>query len=198
MSRFAVRRRFAVPRPFVRHPDQFELFALASEPRVADGIQIPPWRGLADWHHELDRQSALMRPRRALYHRFDATARRLTAARITACRDVPAVMRLVDRLSAARFPSGCLHDLDRVWSRAELGELLVEATNRRTLLAMGRDRPRPKGPTLDPRRLPDDRLAYLIQSHRDLAVVDALRHERERRIAEARLLSSAAGGNHGS
>ncbi|WP_033966676.1 hypothetical protein [Sphingomonas sp. Ant H11] len=63
----------------------------------------------------------------------------------------------------------------------ELGTLIVEATNRRTLLGLGRDAPRTKGPALDPRRLPADRLDYLIQTHRDIALVDALRIERERR-----------------
>jgi hypothetical protein len=138
-----------------------------------------------------------MRASRPLYRRFEATARQLTAERIRTCRDAPAIARLVQRLSAARYPTGSLHDLDRVWSRAELGDLLVEATNRRTLLAMGRDTPRPKGPALDPRRLPDDRLDHLIQSHRDLAVVDALRRERERRSADATLLPSGKGGQNG-
>ena len=189
MSRFAVRRRFAAPRPFVRHVQQLELFDLPAEPTVVDGMQIPPWRGLPNWHRELDRQSAIMRPRRRLYHRFEATARQLTAERIRSCRDSAAIDRLVGRLSAARYPSGCLHDLDRVWTRAELGVLLVEATNRRTLLTMGRDQRRPKGPTLDPRRLPDDRLHHLIQTHRDLAMVEALRAERRRRSVAANLLS---------
>lgn len=185
MSRFAVRRRYAAPRTFVHHPAQLELFDLVAEPTAVDGMRIPPWRGLPAWHHELDRQGAIMRARRPLYHRFEMTARQLTTERIRACRDVPAIGRLVDRLSSARYPSGCLHDLDRVWSRTELGSLLVEATNRRTLLAMGRDKPRPKGPALDPRLLPDDRLDHLIQSHRDLVVVETLRAERERRAVRA-------------
>lgn len=185
MSRFAIRRRYAAARPFVRHPGQFELFDFVADATAVDGMAIPPWQGLPAWHRELDRQSAIMRPRRLLYHRFEATARQLTAERIRACRDTAAIARLVARLSAARYPSGSLHDLDRVWSRAELGALLVEATNRRTLLAMGRDRPRAKGPALDPRRLPDDRLDHLIQTHRDICVVEALRAERERRASSA-------------
>lgn len=191
MSRFAIRRRYAAPRPFVHHPAQLELFAIAAEPAVIDGMQIPPWRGLSAWHRELDHQSSMMRARRSLYHRFDATARQVSVERIRGCHDVSAIARLVDRLSAARYPSGCLHDLDRVWSRAELGVLIVEATNRRTLLAMGRDRPREKGPTLDPRWLPDDRLDHLIQSHRDIDTVEALRAERERRASGSILLSSS-------
>lgn len=135
MSRFAVRRRFAASRTFVRHVQQLELFDLQDEPTHVDGMQIPPWRGLPSWHRELDCQSAVMRARRSLYHRFDATARQLNIERIRSCRDTAAIARLVDRLSAARYPSGCLHDLDRVWTRAELGALLVEATNRRTLIA---------------------------------------------------------------
>lgn len=185
MLRFAIRRRYAAPRPFVRHPAQLELFDFVADATAVDGMRILPWRGLPVWHCELDRQSAIMRPSRPLYHRLEITARQLTAERIRTCRDVPAIARLVDRLSAARYPSGCLHDLDRVWSRAELGDLLVEATNRRTLLAMGRDQPRAKGPTLDPRRLPDDRLDHLIQTHRDISVVEALRVERERRAHAA-------------
>lgn len=190
MPRFAVRRRIAAPRPFVRHPAQLELFDLAPDPTHADGKRLRAWCGLPAWHDDLDRQSAIMRPSRPLYHRFEATARQLTAERIRSCRDLAAIARLVKRLSAARYPSGMLHDLDRVWSRAELGVLLVEATNRRTLLAMGRDTPRAKGPALDPRRLPDDRLDHLIQTHRDLATVEALRAERERRASGSKLLPS--------
>lgn len=92
------------------------------------------------------------------------------------------------RLSAARYPTGDLHGLERVWSRADLGTLIVEATNRQTLLGLGRDTPRAKGPALDPRRLPDDRLDHLIQSHRNIDIVNALRGERERRARAATLL----------
>ena len=167
------------------------------DPIRVDGMQIKPWCGLPAWHLELDRQTTIMRASRPLYHRFEATARQLSVERIRTCRDAAAIARLVDRLSAARYPTGCLHDLDRVWTRAELGELLVEATNRRALLAMGRDQPRLKGPALDPRRLPDVRLDHLIQSHRDLDTIDALRAERERRATAARLLSTLQEDDHG-
>ena len=49
---------------------------------------------------------------------------------------------------------------------------------------MGPDRPKPKGPALDPLRLPDDRLQVLIQTHRDMAGLEALRAERARRRVE--------------
>jgi hypothetical protein len=127
-----------------------------------------------------------MAPRRKLYRRFKAKARQLTIARIRAASDAPAIARLARRLSAARYPSGTLHGLEHAWRRDELGTLIVEATNRATLLTLGRDRPRPKGPRLDPARIPDDRLDHLIQTHRDVALVEQLRTERQRRSGSPR------------
>jgi hypothetical protein len=103
-------------------------------------------------------------------------------------RDIAAIARLLTRLAAARYPGADLHGLERVWTRAELGTLIVEATNRKTLLDLGRTAPRTKGSALDPRLLPDDRLARPIQTHRDLAIVEALRAERERRGVSAATL----------
>ena len=162
---------------------QLELFDMPGEPTATYGMAVQPWCGLAAWHRELDRQSAMMRPRTPLYNRFESTARQLTTDRIRASRDIAAITRLVTRLSAARYGGADLHGLERVWTRAELGTLIVEATNRKTLHDLGRSAPRTKGPALDPRQLPDDRLAHLIQTHRDLAIVEALRAERERRRA---------------
>lgn len=153
------------------------------------GMKVPPFGGLAAWLAEIDRQARLMRPSRRLYERFGRTARTLTSGRIRTCDDPVAVADLVHRLRAARYPGGHdLHGLDRVWSRAELGVLITEAVNRRRQLAMGRLEARPKGPRLDPRRLPDARLEHLIQHHRDLGLVEALRAERRRR--------DLAGGGH--
>jgi hypothetical protein len=45
-------------------------------------MRVPAFRGVAAWLVEIDRQARLMRPRRPLYDRFDATARLLTADRI--------------------------------------------------------------------------------------------------------------------
>jgi hypothetical protein len=134
------------------------------------------------WLAEIDRQGLIMRARQPLYARFDATARALTPARIRTCTDQASLRALETRLRQARRSIGSdLHGLDRVWSRAELGALIAEATNRSRQLALGRTVQRRKGAALDPRRLPDDRLAHLIQHHRDLAVVEALRAERRRR-----------------
>ncbi|MDE2356395.1 MAG: hypothetical protein KGL69_06535 [Alphaproteobacteria bacterium] len=146
------------------------------------GMKVPPFGDIAAWLAEIDRQAGLMRPSRRLYERFDRTARALTPGRIRRCGDGVSVAQLVDRLRAARHPGGHdLHGLDRVWSRAELGVLITEAVNRQRQLAMGRLETKPKGPRLDPRRLPDARLEHLIQHHRDLGLVEALRAERRRR-----------------
>jgi hypothetical protein len=154
----------------------------ASARQAPSGMIAPPFSTLGAWLVEVDRQAALMRPRRQLYARFDQTARTLTAGRIRQADDMAAIATLVGRLRGARHSRGqALYDLDRVWSRAELGVLISEAEGRRRQLAMGRVLPQPKGPHLDPRRLPDDRLEHHIQHHRDLQVVEALRVERRRR-----------------
>lgn len=133
------------------------------------------------WFFELERKRATMRPSSDCYRRFDAHARQLAPWAVRVCPHV-GVLKLLEReLRAARYPTGHrIHDLDRVWSRAELGELIVTAEGRRRQLEAGNDG-RQKGPRLDPRQLPDDRLDWLIQRHRDMNVVEALRAERRRR-----------------
>ncbi|WP_138995815.1 hypothetical protein [Sphingomonas sp. PAMC 26621] len=79
--------------------------------------------------------------------------------------------------------SGWLYGLDRAFSRAERGELLVEVGDRRQLLALGRTAPKPKGPHLDAKRLPFSVLMKLIQTHQDPLVIERLRLERARREA---------------
>jgi len=127
------------------------------------------------WNRELRRAAT------PLYERFDRDARQLTVARITAARDLAAVERVEAMLRAPSIGSGW-RDLWRVFDRRQLGELVAAATNRARMLRLGRLDPKPRGPRLDPRRLPDDRLDALIQRHRDLAVVEALRAERRRRL----------------
>ena len=74
--------------------------------------------------------------------------------------------------------------------------LLVEARNRGRLLATGRSAPKVKGPRLDPGRLPADRLDLLIQTHRDMAVVEVLRAERARRAGLEREEGRAGAAEH--
>lgn len=83
-------------------------------------------------------------------------------------------------ITGNRVPYGV--PLSRVFARAELGMLRMEIDNRLRAIRSGRaDDPRPKGPRLDPTRLPDDALIRLIQRHPDMAMVNRLRAERRRR-----------------
>ena len=77
--------------------------------------------------------------------------------------------------------SGWLYGLDRAFSRAERGTLLVEVRNRRHLLAIGRTDAKPKGPRFDLKLLPDAALLRLIQTHGDAGLVERMRQERSRR-----------------
>lgn len=136
------------------------------------------------WLTEIDRQLVRMRCATPMFRRFDTTARCLTPATIRWSSDAEAIQELESRLRRARYPDTYLYGLERVWTRAELGELITEATNRGRQIAAG-DPQREKGPALDPRFIPDDRLDLLIQRHRDMGVVEALRVERERRAQRA-------------
>ena len=162
------------------------LLGLAPSPRDAEppsGKAAPSWPSLTGWLVEISRQQERMRASTPHYRRFDRTARWLTEARIRALTDHDQAAALAGLLREARYPSNAIHGLDRVWSRAELGVLITEATNRTRQLAMGRKTLRLRGPRLDPARLPDNRLEVLIQQHRDLGVVEALRAEKRRREA---------------
>ena len=170
------------PSPLLRYAREDRAATPSPPPIRGGGMRVPAFTGLAAWLEEIDRQGALMRPRSRLYERFERTARTLTSARIRLSNEAGAVAELAGRLRSARYPGGHdLHGLNRVWSRAELGVLVTEAETRSRQLAVGRILPRLKGPSLDPRRLPDERLEHLIQHHRDLQVVEALRAELRRR-----------------
>jgi hypothetical protein len=145
------------------------------------GKAAPSWNCVEGWLTELARQQARMCASTPHYNRFDRTARWLTAGRIRTLTDHDEATALAGLLRKARYPGPDIHGLERVWSRPELGILITEATNRARQLAMGRQSPRARGARLDPAYLPDDRLEALIQQHRDLQVVEALRAERRRR-----------------
>lgn len=164
-------------------------------PRYADGaaagLGVTPWAGGLAWALEVRRLASVMQCRTTHFDRWDATIRQLTLWRLRSpaqCNQaaIEAILPLLE--AAKRSPTNGfgLDWLDHPvpWTRAELGELLVIARNRAALYALGRDRPKPKGPRLDPSRLPDDRLDALIQRHRDLDLVDRLRAERNRRLQE--------------
>ena len=164
-------------------PAQLELFDLPVDPDRGGGMVVPPWRGLRGWLEEIDRQLNLMRPSTPHYRRFDATARLLTVQRLRVTRDAEALEETAARLSEARRPCGYdLRDLHGVWSRAR--DAAGGGGQSRATAGHGTRSCQAEGPALDPRRLPDDRLQVLIQTHRDMAVVEALRAERARRSVQ--------------
>lgn len=139
------------------------------------------WQGAGAWCRHVGRLAALDRPCGGpMGDRFKATARELTVERIRESRQLEDLERIAGWLDAAR-PSCSGSYLAGVWSRRELGELIVEIRNRITLLRLGRDRPREKGDRFELERIPDDRLEWLIQRHPNLDLVDRLRAERARR-----------------
>lgn len=140
------------------------------------------WESMGAWVRHMHRLFAIEGPSSDHYARTRETARGLTTDRVRECRHDDDLARCEAMLVEAQ--SGWLYGLDRAFSRAERGVLLVEVRNRRRLLALGRDAPKAKGPRLDPASLPDDALNRLIQSHHDVKVVEKLRAERERRAIE--------------
>ena len=137
------------------------------------------WESMGAWVRLMHRLFAIEEPSSDHYRRSRETARELTVDRVRECRHDDDLARVEQMLVEAR--SGWLYGLDRAFTRAERGELLVEVRNRRHLLAMGRMRPKPKNARLDPALLPDEALNRLIQRHPSSDLVERLRAERERR-----------------
>lgn len=142
------------------------------------------WTGLAGWTQEVLALARSQRASSVFYGRSIRLHRSLGAEDIRNCRDVE-VLDLADRLIEGMAGARLLHGPERSFTRDEIGALRVEIHNQRQRIVSGAlDRPpRQKGPRLDPSLIPDEKLDALIQRHRDMAVVEALRAERERRIA---------------
>jgi len=148
---------------------QPELFA----PEVS--FNLAAWLKRALWLDAHERSAA---------DHFDAVEAHglvLTIALVRSCRDADALRQLVRFLGPVRSRYG---EFGRYFGRRRAGEIMGEAKNRVEQLAKGRTDPRVRGPRLDPTRLPDEALDRLIQSHKDLRVVEALRNERERRAQQ--------------
>ena len=107
-------------------------------------------------------------------------------------RDVRTSMSDADLVALATFlakgiaPSNALPygwSLWRAFERGELGVLRMEVGDRIVCMRSGRAAPsRPKGPRLDPARLPDAGLSRFIQIHADLGLADRLRAEKAHRL----------------
>lgn len=147
------------------------------KPRAAPYV----WSSVAGWVRTLNRLFALERASGDHYERVRQTARTLTIERVRVCRhddDLERVEAMLIDANAGWLGGG----LSTAFTRAERGALLVEVRNRRQLIALGRDVPKKKDPRLDPARLPVAALDRLIQSHRDMNLVEQLRAERARRL----------------
>lgn len=147
------------------------------------------WISMASWVRQIGHLLAIETASSDHYSRVRETARELTPARIRECRHDDDLARAEAMLDVARHGySSCLYGLDRAFTKAEAGVLLMEVRNRRQLLALGRDRARERGPRLDPARLPIEALERLIQHHRDMHLVEELRAERARRLDASRAI----------
>jgi hypothetical protein len=147
------------------------------------------YASLAEWLALVYRIGGRIQASRPHYRRCRQLYRSLRVGDIRSNHDIPtleACERLFDRARrAGDVPCG--RGLQRELTRSEIGALLVETRNRLGALRSGRaDRPRSKGPRLDPACIPDVALERLIQRHPDLETVDRLRAERIRRLVQRR------------
>ena len=149
------------------------------------------WRELDAYVAECLRVGARLRCCQRHYARCGRVYRSLDVARdVRPCLDEAALDALRAFLAAASTPGARIpygRPFAQEFTRAELGLLRMEVGNHLARVRSGRAAaPRPKGPRLDPTRLPDAALDKLIQSHRDIGLVERLRAERARRMGRSR------------
>ena len=160
---------------------------------LADGTVVvictnARWRGLNGYVAECLRVGVRLRCCRRHYARCAKVYRSLDIVRdVRLCLDEAALDALRAFLAAASAPGARIpygRPLAQELTRAELGVLRMEVGNQLARVRSGRAAvPRPKGPRLEPTRLPDAALDRLIQTHRDLSLVERLRAEKARRMA---------------
>lgn len=158
---------------------------LPGGPRRIEATRLV-WSSLREWLILVLVEGGSCRASTPAHARCDRLYRSLTVQDIRATRDVEALefaASMFDHARHGEVPSG--RGLRRCFSRGELGAFLVEIRNRVDAVRSGRaDAPaRTPGPRFDPRRLPNAALDRLIQSHADMAVVEALRAEKRRRLS---------------
>jgi hypothetical protein len=163
---------------------------------LADGTVVvigtdARWRGLDGYVAECLRVGARLRCCRRHSARCARVYRSLDVARdVRPCIDAAALDALRAFLAAASEPGARVPygwSFAQEFTGAELGVLRMEVGNQLARVRSGRAAvPRPKGPRLDPTRLPDTALDRLIQTHCDMNLVERLRAEKARRLAEGR------------
>ncbi len=149
-----------------------------------DGTRLS-WATISEWCAIVLDEGAKLRPSSEHYRRLADLYRSPDRDRIRASRDRAGLDQAPRMFDLGRFsPIPAHHGLATVLSRAEMGATLVELRNRHRALLSGRaDRPRIKGPRLNPAMLTDEALDRLIQAHPDLNLVERLRDERRERAA---------------
>jgi hypothetical protein len=140
------------------------------------------WYGLAGWLDEARRVGSVIRCSEAQDQRVKRVYRSLTLHDIHACREVCILEEFELAMREGRYVDRAYRGFFRHFTRPELGQFISEAQNQTRWVKAGCPT-RKAGPALAPERLPDSRLDHLIQSHRDLNIVEQLRAEKARRLA---------------
>ena len=109
------------------------------------------WSSIGEWCHVVMVEGGKLRASSEHYRRLDALYRSLTIARIRHSRDMSGLERAARMFNLGRTnPIPSFHGLAIVFTKAEMGTLLVELRNRHAALKSGRaDFPRTKGPRLN-------------------------------------------------
>ncbi len=142
------------------------------------------WSTLEEWLELVDQVGRIPKSSTPHHQRCARLYNSLTLADICGCTDMEVLVRAEAVFDQARYAGGPgYYSVGRVWTRAALGEALVETRNQIARVRSGRaGAPRAKGPRFDPTMLPAAALDRLIQQHPDLTLVNLLRVERDRRL----------------
>lgn len=159
------------------HTPRLEHYAAVERGRVQHQPRPVLWEGMGSWVRQLCSFAEDWQRTGNQDARMVKTMRMLTIDKVRASADDDG-LALVERHLADFRNTELLNG----FTRAQIGAMLVEVRNRRHLLALGRDRAKPKGPRLDPVMMPLEAIDRLIQRHPNLALVERLRIERARRL----------------
>ncbi|TWA86961.1 hypothetical protein FBY14_1101 [Azospirillum brasilense] len=142
------------------------------------------WTTMRDWLALVYAVCGPIRARSREHARRERLCRSLTIANIRACLDVETLEEAADLFDRSRYNNAHLHHGPfHSLTRAECAERMVECHNQAHRIRSGAAfRERMPGPRFDPARTPMRALDRLLQTHPDLAVVEALRTEKRRRF----------------
>lgn len=151
--------------------------------RRVEGTNLS-WPDLAGWVALVLEVCGHTRASEKAYRRCRLLVWSLTIDDIRTCTDLQALDAAAELFDLERRVGYLQHGPRCVMTRPQIGEYLVECRNQAERLRSGAAfRDRAKGPRFDPQRLPAAALERLIQTHPDMATVETLRSERNRRAA---------------